>query len=130
MGSEGEKRSVGREQQSRFPIDPLRHGVFPQAAEKVLKGVLAARRVPPPRTHDLLMLLELILPLIPTAEGLRDCLVILTPYSVATRYPDDDILSALIRTPCLSDLRGKSFFLRMYSQIAHDLDRLPGDMPF
>ena len=89
MGSEGEKRSVGREQQSRFPIDPLRHGVFPQAAEKVLKGVLAARRV-----------------------------------------PDDDILSALIRTPCLSDLRGKSFFLRMYSQIAHDLDRLPGDMPF
>jgi HEPN domain-containing protein len=39
---------------------------------------------------DLLMLLELILPFSPTAEGLRASLVILTPYSVATRYPDDE----------------------------------------
>ena len=61
-----------------------------QAAEKMLKGALAAKKVPPPRTHDLLLLLELILPFFPSAEGLRDDLVILTPYSVVTRYPGDD----------------------------------------
>ena len=71
-----------------------------QAAEKMLKGALAAMNVPPPRTHDLLLLLELILPLFPGAEVLRDCLVILMPYSVAARYPDDDA-----DPPSLADAR-------------------------
>lgn len=72
-----------------------------QAAEKALKAFLAAKGVPPPRTHDLLLLLEMIVPLAPDAEGLRECLVILTPYSVATRYPDDNGLD----TPDLADAK-------------------------
>jgi len=61
-----------------------------QAAEKLFKAFLAARGVPPPHSHDLLMLLELVLPLEPRAEGLRNDLAVLTPYAVAARYPDCD----------------------------------------
>lgn len=64
-----------------------------QAVEKLLKAVLSAKGVPPPRTHDLLALLESVLPFAPQMEDLRDCLVILIPYSVASRYPDDDGLN-------------------------------------
>jgi len=61
-----------------------------QAAEKLLKAVLAARGVPPPRTHMLSLLLDGIAASIPSVETLRDDLAILTPYAVAARYPDDD----------------------------------------
>lgn len=60
-----------------------------QAAEKLLKAFLAATGQTPPITHDLLLLLEKILPLNPEAEGLRDDLALLTPYAVEMRYPDD-----------------------------------------
>lgn len=60
-----------------------------QAAEKMPKAYLVAQGKPHPPTHDLLLLLEKILPLNSTAEALRDDLAILTPYSVEIRYPDD-----------------------------------------
>lgn len=50
-----------------------------QAAEKLLKAFLAARGTPPPHTHDLLLLLEEILPRASSAEILRDDLSILVP---------------------------------------------------
>jgi HEPN domain-containing protein len=59
-----------------------------QAAEKLLKAYLVTRGVPPPFTHDLLLLLERILPHCADAETLRDELVLLMPYAVAARYPD------------------------------------------
>lgn len=61
-----------------------------QAAEKLLKAVLAAKGVPPPRTHVLLVLSESIAPFLPSVESLWDDLVILTPYAVSARYPDED----------------------------------------
>lgn len=60
-----------------------------QAAEKVLKGFLAARGVLPPRTHDLFMLLELIRSEQTVGEELEDAASVLTPYAVEARYPDD-----------------------------------------
>jgi HEPN domain-containing protein len=72
-----------------------------QAVEKLLKAVLSAKGVPPPRTHDLLSLLELVLPFAPQVDNTRDCLAILTPYSVASRYPDDDGLNI----PSLEDAK-------------------------
>ena len=72
-----------------------------QAVEKLLKAMLSAKGVPPPRTHDLLALLELVLPFVPQMDNLRDCLVILIPYSVATRYPDDNVLNI----PSLEDAK-------------------------
>jgi HEPN domain-containing protein len=62
-----------------------------QAAEKLLKGYLAANEVRPPRTHDLLMLLEQALVIEEGAERLRDDLALLTPYAVEIRYPDDQL---------------------------------------
>lgn len=71
-----------------------------QAAEKLLKGVLAAKGVPPPRTHVLPSLLDAVAALVPSAEALREDLVVLTPYAVAARYPGDDL-----EMPTLDDAR-------------------------
>ena len=60
-----------------------------QAAEKLLKAYLVARGVQPPLTHDLLLLLEAVLPLSADAEALRDDLALLMPYAVQVRYPDE-----------------------------------------
>ncbi len=60
-----------------------------QAAEKLLKAVLIANTIEPPRTHDLMLLLENILPIAPSAALLRSPLAILMPYAVEIRYPDD-----------------------------------------
>ena len=60
-----------------------------QAAEKILKAYLVANGQTPPFTHDLLLLLERILPLNPEADDLRDALALLIPYAVEIRYPDD-----------------------------------------
>ena len=61
-----------------------------QAAEKLLKAALVAKGVPPPRTHILLVLMDEIAPISPSVETLREDLVILTPYAVSARYPDDE----------------------------------------
>lgn len=60
-----------------------------QAAEKLLKAALAAQGVPPPRTHVLLMLSDLVVEKAPGVKALDDALTILTPYAVSARYPDD-----------------------------------------
>lgn len=60
-----------------------------QAAEKLLKAYLVGNGQPAPHTHDLLLLLERVLPLNTAAEQLRDALSILVPYAVEIRYPDD-----------------------------------------
>jgi HEPN domain-containing protein len=59
-----------------------------QAAEKLLKAYLITNGQMPPITHDLLLVLEKILPLNNKAEKLRDPLAILMPYAVEIRYPD------------------------------------------
>ncbi len=60
-----------------------------QAAEKFLKACLAANGQTPPHTHDLLLLLEKILPLHANVSKLRIHLSLLMPYAVEIRYPDD-----------------------------------------
>jgi HEPN domain-containing protein len=60
-----------------------------QAAEKILKAYLVAKGMQPRFTHDLLLLLEEILPCCADAEPLRDDLALLMPYAVEVRYPDD-----------------------------------------
>ncbi len=60
-----------------------------QAAEKFLKAFLVRRNTRYPLTHDLLILLETILSLDTEAETLRESLIVLIPYAVEIRYPDD-----------------------------------------
>jgi HEPN domain-containing protein len=58
-----------------------------QAVEKYLKALLQDRGAPVPRTHDLLDLLELLLPQDGTLKPLRRGLGSLTRYAVEYRYP-------------------------------------------
>ncbi len=60
-----------------------------QAVEKLLKAYLVAAGRSLPRTHDLLLLLEEVLRISPSAEVLRDQLALLMPYVVEIRYPDE-----------------------------------------
>jgi len=67
-----------------------------QAAEKLLKGFLVAHSRAFPLTHDLVVILEIILPLAPEAECLRRPLAVLTPYAVDIRYPDDSFIPSRV----------------------------------
>ena len=60
-----------------------------QAVEKFLKAYLVSNEQIPSHTHDLLLLLERVLPFNPEAENLRETLSLLMPYAVEIRYPDD-----------------------------------------
>lgn len=60
-----------------------------QAAEKSLKGWLAAHGRPVRRTHDLVNLLSECAALDPGMETLKDDCFILADYSTAVRYPNE-----------------------------------------
>jgi HEPN domain-containing protein len=60
-----------------------------QSAEKYLKGFLFQNTVDPPKTHDLMVLLELCKQASPSLGTLLDQCVFLNRYSVIPRYPDE-----------------------------------------
>jgi HEPN domain-containing protein len=62
-----------------------------QAAEKLLKGLLVFLGGETPRVHDLLALLDQIGSLLTSAipEAVRAACVVLNPYAIEIRYPDD-----------------------------------------
>ena len=70
-----------------------------QAVEKMLKAFLVGNGHPHPFTHDLLLLLQHLLPIHANAEQLRDALSLLMPYAVEIRYPGDEF------TPTQEDAR-------------------------
>lgn len=59
-----------------------------QAAEKLLKALLAAAGVTIPKTHDLQRLAALVIPLYPGIVAAIEVVSELTPWGTATRYPD------------------------------------------
>ena len=63
-----------------------------QAAEKLLKAFLVGNGRPPPRSHDLFLLLETVGTLSGEPESLREALAILMPYAVEIRQPQDGIV--------------------------------------
>ena len=58
-----------------------------QSAEKYLKALLAKSDASIPRTHELLVLLDLASPSRPVLRSLAPMLARLQPYAVAARYP-------------------------------------------
>lgn len=58
-----------------------------QSAEKYLKASLEEAGIAFGRTHDLLVLHQLALPIEPSSMVLQTCLIHLNPFSVAYRYP-------------------------------------------
>lgn len=71
-----------------------------QCAEKYLKGLLTARQMVPPRTHNLKSLADLLLPKEPTIELMRDLFHRLTPYAVENRYPGEFATAREAKTAC------------------------------
>jgi HEPN domain-containing protein len=59
-----------------------------QAAEKALKAILIAKSVPPPKTHNIRTLLDLLPQELIVPEEIEDA-ASLTDYAVTSRYPGD-----------------------------------------
>ena len=60
-----------------------------QCAEKYLKARLCESGLPFAKIHDLLALLQCVLPLEPLWEAFREDLAFLTDFAVSFRYPGD-----------------------------------------
>jgi len=59
-----------------------------QAAEKALKAIPIAKSVPPPKTHNIRTLLDLLPQEVAVPEEIEDA-ASLTDYAVTNRYPGD-----------------------------------------
>lgn len=68
-----------------------------QAAEKYLKGFLVHLGVEPPRTHDLILLLDLVAEKNSSLEDLRETAEPLGPLAVQVRYPFQEATEAEAR---------------------------------
>lgn len=88
--AEGDYASAGREYRARRnPNYDAACFHAQQVAEKYLKAWLQEQCVIFPRTHSLIVLLELCLPLDASFEFLRDGLILLERYAVQYRYPGE-----------------------------------------
>lgn len=88
--AEGDYATAGRELRARRrPNYDAACFHAQQTAEKYLKAFLQEHRVAFPKTHSLIELLELCLPLDASFELQRDLLVRLDRYAVRYRYPGE-----------------------------------------
>ncbi|MEI8096307.1 MAG: HEPN domain-containing protein [Spirochaetales bacterium] len=74
-----------------------------QAAEKHLKAVLAASNCDIPKTHDLLVLLDLAIPIDSVIASLEMQATDLNDFSVIVRYPAHVLLEEADATKALAD---------------------------
>lgn len=96
--AEGDFATAGREIRARKR--PNYDAVcFPaqQCAEKFLKAILQEKDVPFGKTHNLIILLEIIIPDQPSWELLRPSLESLTGFGVHVRYPGESADKATAR---------------------------------
>lgn len=70
----------------RFPAATCFH--FQQMIEKNLKALLIFLQKEPPKTHDLIILGNLIEQLMPDIKNYKSELELLSPYYIESRYPD------------------------------------------
>ena len=86
--AEGDFRTAGREKNSAdYPNYDAACFHAQQCAEKYLKARLVEADKDFPKTHDLSAILNLVLPLEPSWESLREDLERLTDLGVEVRYP-------------------------------------------
>lgn len=88
--AEGDFATAGREVRAR--THPNYDAVCfhsQQAAEKYIKGFLQENQTVFPKTHSLIELLELSIPINPAFELQRDLLIRLDRYAVQYRYPGE-----------------------------------------
>ena len=101
--AEDDIRGATSSAQSKPPLNDLICFHCQQSAEKYLKGLLQEWGLEPPRIHDLVKLLSLLLPRDSKLRSLGRQLASLTSYAVDYRYPGDNAtgnkLSRLSATP-------------------------------
>ncbi|NUM52421.1 MAG: HEPN domain-containing protein [Candidatus Hydrogenedentes bacterium] len=68
-----------------------------QCAEKYLKAILHWRRIRFEKTHNLIVLLDQVLPVAPLLEPFRDSMSDLTEFAVMFRYPGDSATKDMAR---------------------------------
>lgn len=83
-----------------------------QCIEKYLKGRLADAGRPIPKTHDLSVLLDAVVPLEPLWEAARSRLETLTSYAVLFRYPGESATRTLAKT-AITDARWVRSMMRI-----------------
>ena len=89
------------------PLDAVAFHVQ-QAAEKLLKALLASRNIEYPRTHDVEALLDLALTEFAVLDGFRERLLGLSAYAVEMRYDADlypDREEVMVALETVRDLR-------------------------
>ncbi len=62
-----------------------------QCAEKILKAFLYAKKISIPKTHDIVLLTELIIDIDNSFEKIIEYAECLTPFATAFRYPGIDL---------------------------------------
>lgn len=88
--ADGDWQVAWREVQSAEPVCDAVCFHAQQCAEKYLKAWLVEHGVQFPRTHDLVVLLNLVGDTLPQLRGEREALAALSTFAVASRYPGDD----------------------------------------
>jgi HEPN domain-containing protein len=110
--AEGDFATAGREVRARHnPNYDAACFHAQQCVEKYLKAFLQERGAAVPRTHSLIDLLGLCLPLDPSFASQRDPLVLLDRYAVRYRYPGDSANKAEARQ-ALQAVTGVRDFVR------------------
>jgi len=81
-----------------------------QCVEKCMKAILHNAAVPFPKTHNLTILLELLLPIDPTWELMRAKLARLSGLAVSIRYPGESADKGAARESlqCCKEVRKKA----------------------
>ena len=88
--AEGDFHSLEREVRARkYPNYDAACFHAQQCAEKYIKGRLTEAEIVFPKTHDLVLLLDLALAVEPLWEAYRDSLSILSGFGVEFRYPGE-----------------------------------------
>ena len=88
--AEGDFATAGRELRARkAPNYDAACFHAQQCAEKYLKARLQESQIPFEKTHNLIALLELVLPLEPGWETLRPALQALNAFAIEVRYPGE-----------------------------------------
>jgi HEPN domain-containing protein len=96
--AEADFNSAGREYRARkHPNFDAACFFAQQCVEKYFKARLVEAAVPFPKTHDLDVLLDLIVPLEPLWEAFRSGVSDLTSFAVAFRYPGESATQDMAR---------------------------------
>src|SRR5713101_3178626 len=85
--AEGDWKVSQREMQAAHPVWNVVCFLAQQSAEKYLKALLEEHNVAFQKTHDPVVLLDLIRAKVPELEALRSQLAYLSPFAITARYP-------------------------------------------